>query len=75
MEEDSGNLLRTALPSEWVIHEYKPDYGIDGTIEIFDPIDDKDDGYETLGRSHLFQLKSVRKTTLLHCVARSYISV
>ncbi len=75
MEEESGNLLRAALPNEWVIHEYKPDYGIDGTIEMFDPVDDNNDVYETLGEHIFFQLKSVRKTTLLHRVARSYRSV
>ena len=40
MEEESGQLLYEALPEQWVIHAYAPDYGIDGAVEIFDYIDD-----------------------------------
>jgi hypothetical protein len=77
MEEESGNLLRAALSSDWVIHDYKPDYGIDGTIEIFDPVVGKDGQvrYETLGEHIFFQLKSVETTSLGRRVARSYRSV
>ncbi|MFI6712752.1 DUF4365 domain-containing protein [Nonomuraea sp. NPDC050478] len=72
MEEESGGLLRAALPSEWVIHEYKPDYGIDGTIEIFEPVSEGGDVYETLGEHIFFQLKSINRTTLSLRIARSY---
>jgi Domain of unknown function (DUF4365) len=75
MEEESGNLLRTALPAEWVIHEYKPDYGIDGIIEIFDPVAGEDNTFETLGEQVFFQLKSVDRTSLGRRVARSYTSI
>jgi hypothetical protein len=75
MEEESGNLLRAALPAEWVIHEYKPDYGIDGIIEIFDPVVGEDNIYETLGEQIFFQLKSVDRTSLGQRVARSYTSI
>jgi hypothetical protein len=77
MEEESGNLLREALPREWAIHGYKPDYGIDGTIEIFDPVVGKDGQvrFETLGEHIFFQLKSVEKTSLDHRVAGSYGSI
>src|SRR5688572_580985 len=61
MEEDSGRILRGALPRHWVIHGYTPDYGIDGTIEIFDFVDDDELYAETLGETILFQLKSVRR--------------
>jgi len=40
MEEESGQILRVSLPKEWVIHEYSPDYGIDGTVEMFAYVDD-----------------------------------
>jgi len=60
MEEDSGKILRGALPRHWVIHEYTPDYGIDGTIEIFEFVDEDELYAETLGETILFQLKSVQ---------------
>lgn len=41
MEGESGILLRAAAPKHWVIHGYEPDYGIDGTVEIFDYVDDE----------------------------------
>ena len=65
MEEESGRLLREALPPEWVIHEYKPDYGIDGVIEIFNPVASEDDMYQTLGEQIFFQLKSVEVQLLV----------
>ncbi len=55
-------LLRTALPSHWVIHEYTPDYGIDGTVEVFDYVDSDEQYAETLGETFFFQLKSVEKS-------------
>jgi hypothetical protein len=60
MEEESGVILRRALPSQWVIHEYTPDYGIDGSVEIFEYVDEEEEYAETLGETFFFQLKSVR---------------
>ncbi len=60
MEEESGVILRGALPSQWVIHEYTPDYGIDGSVEIFEYVDEEEEYAETLGETFFFQLKSVR---------------
>jgi hypothetical protein len=62
MEEKSYSVLRRLLPCEWVIHEYKPDYGIDYAVEIFKAA--PSDGaphmlqYETLGETFYVQLKS-----------------
>lgn len=72
MEEESGMLLRAALPDEWVIHEYKPDYGIDGTVEIFDPLPGVDGVSETLGEHVFFQLKSIERARFGQRAARSY---
>lgn len=69
MEEDSGALLRSALPREWVIHEYAPDYGIDGTVEIFEPVGDDGESFETLGEHIFFQLKSINKSNVVSRVA------
>lgn len=60
MEEESGRLLRERLPSEWAIHGYAPDYGIDGAVEIFEFTDDTHAYAETLGESFFFQLKSTQ---------------
>jgi hypothetical protein len=59
MEDESGVILREALPKQWVIHEYTPDYGIDGSVEIFEYVDEEEYA-ETLGETFFFQLKSVR---------------
>ncbi|MFJ9889269.1 DUF4365 domain-containing protein [Streptomyces sp. NPDC091287] len=69
MEEDSGVLLRTKLPREWVLHEYAPDYGIDGTVEIFEPVGDDGESFETLGEHIFFQLKSIKKRNVTKKVA------
>ncbi len=61
MEEESGQLLRAALPEHWVVHGYSPDYGIDGTVEIFEYIDDDQEYAESLGETFFFQLKSTKK--------------
>jgi uncharacterized protein DUF4365 len=59
MEDDSGKMLRAVLPPEWVIHGYAPDYGVDGTVEVFEFVDEDGRYAETLGEMFLFQLKSV----------------
>lgn len=58
MEEGSGVILRDALPRQWVLHEYTPDYGIDGSVEIFEYVDEQEEYAETLGETFFFQLKS-----------------
>jgi hypothetical protein len=62
MEDASKALLRSALPIHWAIHDYAPDYGIDGAMEIFGLVDDGLGTAETLGEAIFFQLKSVAKT-------------
>jgi hypothetical protein len=66
MEEQSGQLLRAALPEEWVIHEYTPDYGIDGSVEVFQYVDDSREVSETLGETFFFQLKSTKTCDVAH---------
>ena len=53
-------MLRTTLPEHWVIHGYTPDYGIDGSVEIFEYTDDGHDYAQTLGETFFFQLKSTK---------------
>ena len=34
MEDQALQLVKTNLPKEWVIHDYKPDYGINIIVEV-----------------------------------------
>jgi len=65
MEDSSISIFRGLLPKEWVIHEYKPDYGIDFAVEIFNhrPCSAVPSihVYETLGETFYVQLKSTNK--------------
>lgn len=58
MEVESFSIVRSLLPAEWVIHEYRPDNGIDFSIEPFESVDA--DTSETLGEHLFVQLKSVK---------------
>lgn len=62
---DKGvEILRKCLPEEWVVREYKPDYGIDLSIELFAQYKD---GFITRGEHIFFQVKgtaSIEKCAL-----------
>ncbi|CAO3460754.1 hypothetical protein [Azospirillum argentinense] len=60
MEEDSLALIEELLPAPWVIRDYKPDYGLDLAIEIFEPVDKKGRNFETLGAFIFAQVKSAQ---------------
>lgn len=62
MEDQSLKILRDTLPEEWVVRDYKPDYGIDIAVEIFEYIDGSNSVSETLGEWFFAQVKSVEKT-------------
>ena len=64
MEDESEKVLRNALPREWVIRRYKPDYGIDFAVEVFKYADEKRTIAETLGENFFVQLKSVATTEI-----------
>ncbi len=64
MEDKSISLLRSRLPEEWVIREYRPDYGIDLAIEIFKFIDPDRTKADSLGEWFFSQVKSVSKTKI-----------
>jgi Domain of unknown function (DUF4365) len=57
-EDISYRVLREKLPESWVIHEYRPDYGIDCVVELFDYTDDTQTMAETLGENFFVQLKA-----------------
>lgn len=56
IDEDGQQLLRQLLPKRWVLREYRPDYGLDYALEIFQ----EEGGTETLGEHIFIQLKSKR---------------
>lgn len=61
MESESGRLLADLLPKEWLVREYRPDYGLDLAVETFAPAKDDPTMYETLGEHFFIQLKSVER--------------
>lgn len=64
MEDRSLSLVKQLLPDEWVIREYKPDYGIDLVIELFKYIDDTKEKADALGEFIFVQLKAIKKTKI-----------
>ena len=64
MEDSSLLMVKQLLPDEWVIREYKPDYGIDLVIELFKYIDDTKEKADALGEFIFVQLKSIQKTQI-----------
>ncbi|KAA9017980.1 DUF4365 domain-containing protein [Niallia endozanthoxylica] len=58
IEKKSLEIVGSILPDYWTIREYKPDYGIDLEIELFEPKDeDKKRVYDTLGEHIFIQVK------------------
>lgn len=55
--EKGVNVLRKLFPSEWVISEYTPDYGIDIAVEIFERYNDN---YITTGEAMAAKFATVQ---------------
>ncbi|MBR1325706.1 DUF4365 domain-containing protein [Bradyrhizobium ottawaense] len=61
-DQAGEQLLRSRLPRHWVLREYRPDYGLDFTLETFKTgvkNGDSSATYETLGEHIFIQLKSI----------------
>ncbi len=58
MEDRSIQIVRALLPEQWVIREYKPDYGIDLQLETFEYTDREKSAATTLGEMLYLQVKS-----------------
>lgn len=68
IDSKAQDLFRSLLPSQWVVRDYRPDYGIDFSIEIFGypvgaPASSAKAAVETLGEHLLVQLKGVEKVS------------
>jgi len=62
-DEEGQRLLRSVLPSHWRLRDYRPDFGLDFALELFQtrsPDADGPAGAETLGEHLFIQLKSFR---------------
>lgn len=59
--EKGINVLRKLFPSEWVIREYTPDYGIDIAVEIFERYNEN---YITTGEHIYFQVKGTENINI-----------
>ena len=66
IDAEAQDLLRSILPKNCVLRDYRPDYGLDFALEVFREIPG-DDGhgangsFETLGEHLFLQLKGARK--------------
>ena len=63
MEDQSLRIVRDILPKEWVVRDYKPDYGIDIAVELFERRGESG-STETMGEWFFAQVKSVKRTTI-----------
>ncbi len=62
IEKKSLKIIEDILPYYWTIREYKPDYGLDLSIELFEEkLNGNDRFYDTLGEHLFVQVKGVKK--------------
>ena len=59
IENESIKIIEKKLPSYWTIRNYKPDYGLDLAVEVFEETSDGND-YETLGEHFFIQVKGTK---------------
>jgi len=60
MEDESIEAIKQLLPVQWVIREYRPDYGLDLAVEVFRTTEDPHQS-EALGEHFFIQVKAVDK--------------
>jgi len=63
IESKSLDIIRNKIPSYWTIREYKPDYGLDLSIEVFEAVRDNS-LYETLGEHFFVQVKGTEHISM-----------
>lgn len=63
IDENAQQLFHSLVPAGWVIRNYRPDYGIDYSLEVFQTIQDslEESSFETLGEHLFIQLKGKKK--------------
>lgn len=60
MEDRSVALLKGVLPLNWVVREYRPDYGLDLAVEVFAEVEGEPGISEAMGEHFFVQMKSVK---------------
>ena len=58
-------IVKRVLPAHWTVRDYRPDYGIDLVIELFETpeyISSDEKVYDTLGEHLFVQVKGTNKT-------------
>jgi hypothetical protein len=75
MEDESIKLVAEALPREWVLRPYRPDYGLDLAVETFREVDGSPGSYETMGEHFFVQVKSVPTVTKKRVDVRPRLNV
>lgn len=61
MEDEALIALKAALPPEWVVRDYRPDHGLDLTIDVF--FASRPSPLESLGERLFVQLRAVDRGT------------
>lgn len=64
IDEAGVKLLRRLIPKHWVLREYRPDYGLDFAVEVFQNDKSIGETTETLGEHFFIQLKSTTSPSL-----------
>ena len=65
MEDESRALVRRILPTEWVVRDYVPDYGIDIAVEVFERVSNSTStvpAAEAAGEWFFVQVRSTSRT-------------
>lgn len=75
MEDRSRAIVRETLPAEWVVRDYRPDYGIDLAVDLFEPVPGSPRRWIALGESFLVQVKAIEtvRPSTLHLNARTNV--
>jgi len=61
IDREANDIIHEIIPKHWTIRDYRPDYGIDLVLEIFEKRDDNN--FETLGEHIFIQLKGIKKVS------------
>jgi hypothetical protein len=73
--DEAVHIVRDILPHEWVIREYKPDYGIDLAIELFEPAKEGVEMLQTLGEHLFVQVKGTTKLETISLTVEPRLNV
>lgn len=73
IDERAQRAIKELLPDYWTVRDYKPDYGIDFAVEIFEA--NNVSSYDTLGEHLFIQLKGTQSATIQKLKLQSRLNV